>query len=402
LKDAAGASALLRCAMFRRAAALLDFAPADGQQVDLRGRLGVYEPRGELQMIVEAVQRVGAGTLYEEFLRLRARLEAQGLFDAGRKRPIPAWPTAVGIITSLGAAALRDVLTSFARRAPQVRLVIYPSLVQGADAPAALVGALRLAAARAEVQSLLLVRGGGALEDLWAFNDERVVREVAACRLPVICGVGHETDITLCDLAADLRAATPTAAAELAAPARDEALAALAQRAAVLRRLPQRALEMQAQRLDTLALRLQRPATALAGQRQRLDALAKRLALALRQRVARDGQALPSLALRLSAGLHQQLARQALALPPPAGRLQRALQVQLQRRAQQLDGTAQRLASLDPHQVLQRGYAWVEDAEGRPVLSVRGLQPGQMLQAVWADGRARARIAEVEPAASQG
>ncbi len=399
LKDAAGAPALLRCAMFRRAALQLDFAPADGQQLDLRGRLGVYEPRGELQMIVEAVQRVGAGTLYEEFLRLRARLEAQGLFDVSRKRPIEPWPAAVGIVTSLGAAALRDVLTTLARRAPQVRLVIYPSLVQGADAPAALVAALRLAAVRAEVQTLLLVRGGGALEDLWAFNDERVVREVAACRLPVICGVGHETDITLCDLAADLRAATPTAAAELAAPARDDALAALEQRAAVLRRMQQRALETQAQRLDTLALRLQRPAAALAGHAQKLDALAQRLTLALQQRVQRGGQSLPPLAQRLRAALHQQLARQALALPPQAGRLQRALGVQLQRQAQQLASAGQRLAALDPQQVLQRGYAWVEDAEGRPVLSVRGLSPGQAVQAVWADGRARARITDVEPAA---
>jgi len=305
----------------------------------------------------------------------------------------------VGIVTSLGAAALRDVLTTLARRAPQVRLVIYPSLVQGADAPAALVAALRLAAVRAEVQTLLLVRGGGALEDLWAFNDERVVREVAACRLPVICGVGHETDITLCDLAADLRAATPTAAAELAAPARDDALAALEQRAAVLRRMQQRALETQAQRLDTLALRLQRPAAALAGHAQKLDALAQRLTLALQQRVQRGGQSLPPLAQRLRAALHQQLARQALALPPQAGRLQRALGVQLQRQAQQLASAGQRLAALDPQQVLQRGYAWVEDAEGRPVLSVRGLSPGQAVQAVWADGRARARITDVEPAA---
>jgi exodeoxyribonuclease VII large subunit len=373
LKDSAGAPALLRCAMFRRAATLVDFQPADGQQVDLRGRLGVYDARGELQLVVEAMQRVGAGSLYEEFLRLRARLEASGLFDAGRKRPIVGHPAAVGVITSPGAAALHDVLTSLARRAPQVRVVIYPSLVQGADAPAALVAALRLAGTRNEVQTLLLVRGGGSLEDLWAFNDERVVRAVAESRLPVICGVGHETDVTLCDLAADLRAPTPTAAAELAAPARADALALLDARADALARRMRRALDKEAQRLDTLAMRLQRPAASLAGHGQRLQAAAVRLRSAALQRIA----------------------RQSLQLPTLAERVQRAAQVHLQRQRQRLDGATQRLDALDPRQVLQRGYAWVEDTRGRPVLSVRALAAGQTVQAVWADGRASAQVLEV-------
>ncbi len=221
LKDLAGGAALLRCAMFRRSAQLLGFDLRDGQQVELRGRLAVYEARGELQMIVEAAQRLGAGALYEEFLRLRARLQAQGLFEPQRKRPIAAWPRSLGIVTSPNAAALRDVLAALARRAPQVRVVIYPSPVQGSEAAPALAAALALAGARREADTLLLVRGGGSLEDLWAFNDERVVRAVAASPIPVVCGVGHETDVTLADLAADLRAATPTAAAELAAPSRD-------------------------------------------------------------------------------------------------------------------------------------------------------------------------------------
>jgi exodeoxyribonuclease VII large subunit len=375
LKDGAGAPALIRCAMFRRAAALLDFNPADGQQVDLRGRLGVYDARGELQLVVESMQRVGAGSLYEEFLRLRARLEALGLFDAARKRQITPHPQAVGVITSPGAAALRDVLASLARRAPQVRVVIYPSPVQGADAPAALAAALHTAGARAEVQTLLLVRGGGSLEDLWAFNDERVVRAVAACRLPVICGVGHETDITLCDLAADLRAPTPTAAAELAAPARADALAVLEARADALARRLHRALDAQAQRLDTLALRLHRPAAQLAGHDQRLQATAARLR---------------------SAAL-QQISRQALQPPALVERLRRAAEVHLQRQQQHLQAAALRLDALDPRQVLRRGYAWVEDAAGRPVLSVRTLAAGQTVQAVWADGRARAQVQQVDP-----
>ena len=185
LKDAGGAGGVLRCAMFRRSASLLDFQPADGQQVDVRGRLGVYEARGELQLVVESMQRVGAGSLYEEFLRLRARLQGLGLFDAGRKRPISPFPHAVGVVTSLGAAALRDVLTTLKRRAPHLHVVVYPSPVQGAEAPAALVAALQEAGRRAEVDTLLLVRGGGALEDLWAFNDERVVQRrgrLPACR----------------------------------------------------------------------------------------------------------------------------------------------------------------------------------------------------------------------------
>ncbi len=380
LKDGAGSSggganALLRCAMFRRAATLLDFQPADGQQVELRGRLGVYEARGELQLIVEAMQRVGAGTLYEEFLRLKARLGALGLFDAGRKRAIASVPAAVGIVTSLGAAALHDVLTAFARRSPQVQLVVYPSPVQGADAPAALVAALTLANARAEVDTLLLVRGGGSLEDLWAFNDERVVRAVAGSAIPVVCGVGHETDVTLADLAADLRAPTPTAAAELAAPARADLLAALQARSDSMHRALARALDRQAQRLDTLALRLGRPAANVLAQGQRLQALGPRLRQALAVQLARQGQA-PALLAR---------------------RLQRAVAVQLQRAQARWVSAGERLAALDPHQVLHRGYAWVEGADGRPVVSVHDLQPGQTVQAVWADGRARAQVLELIP-----
>ena len=374
LKDSNGAAALLRCAMFRRAASLVDFVPADGQQVELRGRLGVYDARGELQMVVEAMQRVGAGTLYEEFLRLRARLQAQGLFEPARKRRIAAFPAAVGVVTSLGAAALHDVLTTLQRRSPQVRVVVYPSLVQGADAPAALVAAITRAGQRVEVDTLLLVRGGGSLEDLWAFNDERVVRAVAACPIPVVCGVGHETDISLCDLAADLRAPTPTAAAELAAPARADALALLAARQSALQRVLTRALQGQAQRVDHLALRLGQPARAVLGQRERLDGLGHRLQQALTQRRAR----------------HADEPLQTWA------RLQRALKAQMQRSGLRLDAARDRLHALDPQRVLQRGYAWVEAADGRPVVSARALRVGQSVRAVWSDGQAQAQIVDVD------
>ncbi|MDO9075060.1 MAG: exodeoxyribonuclease VII large subunit [Rubrivivax sp.] len=375
LKDIDGAPALLRCAMFRRAATLVDFAPADGQQVEVRGRLGIYEARGELQMVVESLQRLGTGTLYEEFLRRRAKLEAQGLFDAARKRPLPAYPRAIGVVTSLGAAALHDVLSTLQRRAPQVRVVLYPSLVQGAEAPAALAAALRLAGVRNEVDILLLVRGGGSLEDLWAFNDERVVQAVAASPLPVVCGVGHETDITLCDLAADLRAPTPTAAAELAAPARDEALATVQARALQLQRALERTLQVRAQRLDTLALRLGQPARGLAGQSQRLVELAGRLRRAVQARQVRMSEAPARLAQRLA----------------------RALAGHLQTERLRLEAASQRLQGHDPHRVLQRGYAWVEAADGRAVVSALSLHAGQPVRAVWVDGRAQMQVQRVEP-----
>jgi exodeoxyribonuclease VII large subunit len=381
LKDMAGASALLRCAMFRRAATLIDFDARDGQQVELRGRLTVYEPRGELQLVVEAMQRLGAGALYEQFLRLKARLEAAGLFDVSRKRPIARWPTTLGIVTSTAAAALHDVLVALARRAPHLRIVVYPSPVQGADAPAALVAALRLAAVRREVDTLLLVRGGGSLEDLWAFNDESLVRAIVESPIPVICGVGHESDVTLADLAADLRAATPTAAAELAAPARADALARLDVLADRLQRRVHQQLDTQAQRLDALALRLGGPAHAIAVQRQTLAALHERLRLALRHTLAGAARE-PGLL---------------------AARLQRAMQTQRERQAQRLQAAAQRLAALDPQRVLARGYAWMADAQGRPVPSAHGVRAGDQLAAVWADGSAQVEVLRVqsrEPAPS--
>ncbi|MFN5155792.1 MAG: exodeoxyribonuclease VII large subunit [Betaproteobacteria bacterium] len=374
LKDTDGAPALLRCAMFRRAAALLDFAPADGQQVELRGRLGVYEARGELQLVVEAMRRVGEGALYEEFLRRRARLAAEGLFDAARKRPLPPQPRVLGVVTSLAAAALRDVITALQRRAPQVRVVIYPAPVQGAEAPTALVEALATAGRRAEVDVLLLVRGGGSLEDLWAFNDERLVRAIAACPLPVVSGVGHEPDVTLADLAADLRAPTPTAAAELAAPALAELRVQLDARVQRARRAAERALQRLAQRTDTLAARLGTPARALAAQHQGLDSRAQRLARA------------PLLTLQQR---HDALGRL-------GERARRALRERLHTEPLRLAAAAARLEAHDPARVLRRGYAWVQTLDGRPVVSVAGLRAGQAVRATWADGTAEAEVLRVE------
>jgi exodeoxyribonuclease VII large subunit len=373
LKDMAGGNALLRCAMFRRAAALLDFDAQDGQQVELRGRLAIYEPRGELQMVVESVQRLGAGALYERFLHLKAKLESDGLFDPARKRPIPRWPARLGIVTSLAAAALHDVLAALARRAPHLHVIIYPSAVQGAEAPPALAAALCRAAERGEVDCLLLVRGGGSLEDLWAFNDEGLVRAIVASPIPVISGVGHESDVTLADLAADLRAATPTAAAELAAPAQAEALARLDALATALLRRARQLTDTQAQRLDTLALRLGAPARGLELHRQALHALEGRLGRALREATASAARSPSAWGARLVRAMRQQCAAQAVSL----------------------QAAAQRLAALDPRSVLARGYAWVVDEAGRPVLSVDAVAPGDRLRAVWADGSAEVDVRQV-------
>ena len=374
LKDVDGEAALIRCAMFRRSASLLDFAPADGQEVQVRGRLAVYEPRGELQLVVEAMTRSGDGALYEQFMRLKARLEAEGLFDAARKRNLPSFVQRIGVVTSLAAAALRDVLSALERRAPHVGVIVYPTAVQGAEAPASLVQAIDLANQRREVDLLIVCRGGGSLEDLWSFNDERVVRAIAASGLPVVCGVGHETDVTLADFAADLRAPTPTAAAELAAPARDEQVDYLAQRGRSLARAATRQLDSHAQRLDRLALQVSRPAERIARHAQMLDALAQRRRTALRQLLAGQRVTHRQLAMRLAAAAAGALKRERL----------------------RCEAQAERLTALDPRRVMSRGYAWVTDSRGRPVTTVHAVKPGDLLRASWVDGRADARVEHVD------
>ena len=375
LKDSDGQAAMLRCAMFRRAASLMDFRPADGQQVELRGRITVYEARGELQCVVEAMQPLGAGSLYELFLRLKAKLEAAGLFDADRKRTLPAHPRAIGVVSSLQAAALHDVLTAVARRAPHVRVVVYPSAVQGADAPAQLVRAIATANERAEVDTLLVCRGGGSMEDLWAFNDELVVRAIAASSIPVVCGVGHETDFTLAELAADLRAPTPTAAAELATPVLSDELARGHRLQLQAQRSMQRRIDQASQRLDVLALQFGRPARWLAPQQARLVSLQRRADMA----VVRAQGASQSVLAQLQ---HRQQV---------AGR------ARLTARTQQLEGLAIRLQALDPHLVLARGYTWLSDAQGRPVTSGAALRGGEQLQAQWTDARATVQVLDVQP-----
>ena len=379
LKDGQGQ---IRCAMFRRAASLLDFAPREGELVEVRGRLGVYEARGDLQLVAESMTRVGQGGLFEQFLQRKARLEAEGLFDAERKRPLPSMPRGIGIVTSLGAAALHDVVTALRRRAPHLPVVLAPAAVQGAGAPAELVAALASLDALAQqdrpgapVDLVLLVRGGGSMEDLWAFNDEALARAIAATSVPVVSGVGHETDFTIADFVADLRAPTPTAAAELAAPSREVLAAALDLAEDALRDATLRVVDRQGQRLDTITARLGRPSGLVARQQAALD----RHAQALRHAVQGQGQRAQRRCEELGAALPQALGRH------------------LSRCQERLDRAALRLELLDPALVLQRGYAWLEDAGGRTVQRTAQALPGQPLRATLADGTLELTVQSVGP-----
>ncbi|HTP63140.1 MAG TPA: exodeoxyribonuclease VII large subunit [Burkholderiales bacterium] len=280
LKDEA---AQVDCVMFKGRAAHLDWDVADGQRVEARALVTLYEPRGRFQLNVEAMRRAGLGPLYEKFLRLKEKLEKEGLFDPAAKRPLPEHPAQIGVVTSLAAAALRDVLTTLRRRNPSIPVVVYPAPVQGDGAAAKLAQALATANRRGECDVLLLVRGGGSIEDLWQFNEEVLARAIRASSIPVVAGVGHETDFTIADFAADERAPTPTAAAELASPPRDALLARAAENAWRLSRETARRIEYAMQMVDALARRLVHPAERLRASSQHLAHLAVRLSSAAGQ-----------------------------------------------------------------------------------------------------------------------
>ena len=358
----------IRCAMFRRASGLLDFSPRDGQLVELRGRLGVYEPRGELQLVVESMQQAGQGNMFEQFLLLKAKLEAEGLFDAARKRSLPLLPRAIGIVTSLGAAALHDVVTTLQRRTPHIPVVIYPASVQGAQAAGELRAALLDAFQRRhadKVEVLLLVRGGGAIEDLWAFNDEQLARTIAASPVPVISGIGHETDFTIADFVADVRAPTPTAAAELCAQPRSSWLDGLDLALSRLQNGVERQLQSQNQRLDWAASRISRPSHLVTRQQSRLSAVAQ----------------------SLNQAMHALMRDEQLTLQVLGANLLRAVDATAQRSRHRLERAQLRLELLDPKLVLQRGYSWLAELNGRPITSVKSIHLGQPIRATLADGQ---------------
>jgi exodeoxyribonuclease VII large subunit len=347
LKDGQG-DAQLRCAMFKRQAGAMDFSPRDGDLVELKARMGVYEARGDLQLIVETMKRAGQGSLFEQFMQLKAKLESQGCFDPARKRDIPAMPRGIGLVTSQGAAALQDVASALARRVPHIPVWLSPAAVQGAGAAAELMGALQRLYKRcadpqaAPIDVILLVRGGGSLDDLWSFNDEQLVRTLNDSPVPIVCGVGHETDFTLADFAADLRAPTPTAAAELCATPREQIMAQLQDLSARMQTALNRTWVQHEQRLDSHAKVLSRPS------------------LPLERAHAKLAGARVSLNNGLTLGLQAQ-----------ARRIERA---------------AVALRGLDPSLVLRRGYAWLHDAQGRALTNAKALVPGQNVGAALADG----------------
>jgi exodeoxyribonuclease VII large subunit len=279
-------AAQVDCVMFKSRAAALDWNPADGLRVEVRALVTLYEPRGRFQLNVEGMRRAGLGPLYERFLKLKDKLEREGLFDPAAKRPIPEHPRQIGVVTSLAAAALRDVLTTLRRRNPSIPVVVYPAPVQGDGAAAQLARALATANARAECDVLLLVRGGGSIEDLWQFNEEVLARAIRASAIPVVAGVGHETDFTIADFAADERAPTPTAAAELVSPSREALLQHLAATAQRISRQTARKIEYAMQAVDGLARRLVHPAERLRTSQQHLEHLAARLATAMKHQFA--------------------------------------------------------------------------------------------------------------------
>lgn len=344
LKDAEGQ---LRVAMFKRAATHLNFNPQEGQQVEVTGRLSVYEQRGELQLVAESMSRVGQGTLMEGFMRLKAKLDAEGLFASERKRLLTQHPRGIGVVTSEGAAAWQDVMTTLSRRVPHIPVVLAPALVQGVNAPSELTAALHnlyklIDEDRVQLDVILLVRGGGSLEDLWAFNDEQLAYAIAQSPVPVVCGVGHETDFSIADFVADLRAPTPTAAAELCAQPTQQALSRLALQVETLQSASQRSLERGGQFLDTLARRLIRPSDQLRVQQERIATAARLMQLCLRRRLLT---------------LQHQLAQ-----------------------------NHTRLGLLHPQKVLDRGFAWVSDESGQVAMDAEGLCVGQVLSVHLAKG----------------
>jgi exodeoxyribonuclease VII large subunit len=367
--------AQVRCIMFRNKNMILDWQPREGDHVEARALVTLYEARGDFQLNIEALQRAGLGALFEAFERLKARLEREGLFDASRRRPLPAHPRQVGIVTSPDAAALRDVLTTLRRRMPAIPVVIYPTPVQGKGAAELIAQAIRTAGERAECDVLLVCRGGGSMEDLWQFNEETVARAIADSPIPVVSGIGHETDFTIADFVADLRAPTPTAAAELVSPDRLSMLNQLARLKTQLMRQINFTLTERMQKLDTLTYRLIQPGEKIRRHREQALHLQTRLVAAL-------GRRLENAHARFST-------------PPRA--LQRGMAQQLLLHRSQLLRVSQNITHLDPQQVLNRGYSLVRTTDGMIVRSSAELKECEVVQITFARGSAGARITYVEP-----
>ncbi|MES2106406.1 MAG: exodeoxyribonuclease VII large subunit [Pseudomonadota bacterium] len=393
LKDQA---AQVRAVMFRGRAQYAGFMPREGDKVEVRALVTLYAPRGDYQLSVEAIRRAGLGNLYEAFLQLKAQLTAEGLFDPQRKRAIPGFVRSIGIVTSPQAAALRDILTALQRRAPHIRIVLYPTPVQGEGSAQRIAQAIATASSRAECDVLLVCRGGGSIEDLWSFNAEIVARAIAACSMPVISGVGHETDFTIADFAADMRAATPTAAAELAAAPRADWLAELAQHGNALQRAMRRQLSSHAQTLDWHARRLQSPAAAITHKRLQLQSWSQRLAYSARYPLQNSRASLTQLQARLRNQLPDTESYR-IQLAEWKRRLAAGAAGQTRTHRQALAALEAQLELLSPQRTLERGYSILSDHKGKLIRSTKQLQPNTSINVRTAGDSAEVGIASVQP-----
>ncbi len=391
LKDEA---AQVRCVMFRNRAQLVTWRLENGQQVEAQALVTLYEARGDFQLNVEGLRRAGLGKLYEAFARLRERLEGEGLFSAERKRDLPRFPHRVGIVTSPQAAALHDILIALRRRAPHLPVVLYPSPVQGDAAGERLAAAIASAGARAAedgIDVLIVTRGGGSIEDLWAFNEEVVARAIAACPLPVVSGIGHETDVCIADFVADHRAATPTAAAELVSAGWFDAADEIAALRASLHRSLRVQLEARMQRIDLLAHRLVHPGQRLARDRQAIAHLATRLDAALARQLRQSVSQVERWRLRL-AQARPTLPAVASRVEISGQRLHAAARSSIAAQRARLATFAAALAPLNPQATLERGYSIVRDDQGAVVRSRRQLAAGDAIDVRFADGHVAAHV----------
>lgn len=371
--------AAVKGVMFRGKAASTGFMPRSGDKVEVRARVSLYEPRGDFQLQVDMMRRAGQGDLHEAFLRIKQKLESEGLFDPARKKTIPLFPKAIGVVTSLTAAALQDVLTALARRAPYVPVIIYPSLVQGQEAVASLMAALEQAGQRQEVDVLLLVRGGGSIEDLWSFNDEQLARLIARCSIPVISGVGHETDFTIADFVADLRAPTPTAAAELACVSGQDLSRRINHAVNVLNRIQQRQLEMAGMRLDRAASRLVSPGQLLLRYGQKNSYLLQSLEKSFR----RKKDALQTRVTLLNNALQYNkpdIAKERVRVKQYTSRLHQLWSFQMSKRVAALEKLDSNLRNMNPRAILGRGFSITYDEFGNIVRDPAKLGANQKLR----------------------
>jgi exodeoxyribonuclease VII large subunit len=387
--------AQVRAVMFRGRAQYANFVPREGDKVEVRALVTLYGPRGDYQINVEAIRRAGVGSLFEAFQRLKEKLDAAGLFHPERKRALPMFPRTVGIVTSPQAAALRDVLTALKRRAPHVQVVLYPTPVQGQLAGEKIAAAIDTASLRGECDVLIVCRGGGSIEDLWSFNDEEVAYAVANCRMPVISGVGHETDFTICDFAADLRAATPTAAAELAVTPRADWIGSLKADVVDLRRAMRRKLNDSEQTLDGYSRRLLNPSAQIDQQRHKLRAMAAAMTHANRAPLTQARHQLDRLSGRLGARKPEVSGARSV-LASLQHRAAISINTQLSQRRDALAALASQLELLNPQRTLERGYAIVTDEAGAVMRAPSQLKPQSTVTVRLAEGSARIGIDSVD------